>query len=55
VRVIALSPEASEALGVPFWRWAWAVDCRQLHVTIAALRCEQMVLNGKWMLPRVFA
>jgi len=53
--MLALSPEACMALGVPRWRWCWAVDCHYMHPTIVALRCEQLLLNGKWMLPRVFA
>lgn len=53
--MLALSPETSKLLGVTTSRWLWAVDCHVYHPTLVAVRCEQMILNGAWRLPRVFA
>ena len=53
--MIALSPETSKLLGVTTSRWLWAVDCATYRTALLAIRLEQMILNGAWRLPRVFA
>lgn len=53
--IIFTHPEIVRVIQVTTERWLWAVDCHTYKPALLAVRCEQMLLNDRWRLPRVAA